>query len=66
MRKTEYERMGPEEDEMLDEEKWALRAEAQSLRRRKSERYVFSCAVFASLNAILLGYGQSASSSTAS
>ncbi|TVU15106.1 hypothetical protein EJB05_38608, partial [Eragrostis curvula] len=60
---TEYKRMGPEEgEEELDEEEWALRAEAQSIRRKKGERYVFTCALFASLNAILLGYGQSSSS----
>ena len=26
--------------------------------RRRRERFVFACAVFASLNAILLGYGE--------
>jgi hypothetical protein len=63
-RKTEYKKMGREqEEEEFDEEEWALRVEAQSLRRRKGERYVFTCALFASLNAILLGYGQSAASS---
>ena len=56
--KSEYKRMEPE-DEELDEEEWAHRAEAQGLRRRRGERYVFTCALFASLNAILLGYGQS-------
>ncbi|KAL6652334.1 hypothetical protein ACP70R_011259 [Stipagrostis hirtigluma subsp. patula] len=56
--KSEYKRMGPEEEEEeLDVAEWAHRAEAQSLRRRKGERYVFTCALFASLNAILLGYG---------
>ncbi|GJN26933.1 hypothetical protein PR202_gb14900 [Eleusine coracana subsp. coracana] len=64
MRPAAYKRMRPEDEEELDEAEWAHRAEAQRLRRRKGERYVFTCAVFASLNAILLGYGQSASSSS--
>ncbi|KAL6903451.1 hypothetical protein ACP4OV_004264 [Aristida adscensionis] len=50
----EYRRVGPEEEEAAAE--WAHRAEAQRLRRRRSARYVFNCALFASLNAILLGY----------
>ncbi|KAL5216302.1 hypothetical protein ABZP36_007703 [Zizania latifolia] len=54
--KSEYRRMEPEE---LDEEEWARMAEAQCHRRRSGERYVYTCALFASLNAILLGYGQS-------
>jgi hypothetical protein len=62
-RKTEYKRMGREEEEEEFDEEWVLRVEAQSLRRRKGERYVFTCALFASLNAILLGYGQSAAAS---
>ncbi|KAK3141985.1 hypothetical protein QOZ80_4BG0340670 [Eleusine coracana subsp. coracana] len=56
MRPAAYKRMRPEDEEELDEAEWAHRAEAQRLRRRKGERYVFTCAVFASLNAILLGY----------
>uniref|UniRef100_A0A0D9W7F9 Uncharacterized protein n=1 Tax=Leersia perrieri TaxID=77586 RepID=A0A0D9W7F9_9ORYZ len=54
--KSEYRRMEPDEEE-LDEEEWARRTEAQRHRRRSGERYVFTCALFASLNAILLGYG---------
>jgi hypothetical protein len=48
-----------EEGEELDEAEWLHRAEAQSERRRRGQRYAFGCALFASLNAILLGYGQS-------
>nr|CBG76447.1 OO_Ba0013J05-OO_Ba0033A15.34 [Oryza officinalis] len=61
--KSEYRRMEPEmeAEEELDEEEWARWAEAQRRRRRSGGRYVFTCALFASLNAILLGYGQSAS-----
>ncbi|KAG8082762.1 hypothetical protein GUJ93_ZPchr0014g47450 [Zizania palustris] len=51
--KNEYRRMEPEE---LDEEEWARMAEVQCHRRRSGERYVYTCALFASLNAILLGY----------
>uniref|UniRef100_A0A0E0KT43 Uncharacterized protein n=1 Tax=Oryza punctata TaxID=4537 RepID=A0A0E0KT43_ORYPU len=56
--KSEYRRMEPEmePEEELDEEEWALRAEAQRRRRRSVGSYVFTCALFASLNAILLGY----------
>jgi hypothetical protein len=58
--KREYRRMEVgEEGEELDEAEWAHRAEAQMQRRRRGQRYAFSCALFASLNAILLGYGQS-------
>uniref|UniRef100_A0A0E0PBV9 Uncharacterized protein n=1 Tax=Oryza rufipogon TaxID=4529 RepID=A0A0E0PBV9_ORYRU len=56
--KSEYRRMEAEEEEELDKEEWARRAEAQRRRRRSGGRYVFTCALFASLNAILLGYGQ--------
>uniref|UniRef100_A0A0D3FY86 Uncharacterized protein n=1 Tax=Oryza barthii TaxID=65489 RepID=A0A0D3FY86_9ORYZ len=55
--KSEYRRMEAEEEEELDKEEWARRAEAQRRRRRSGGRYVFTCALFASLNAILLGYG---------
>uniref|UniRef100_I1PN95 Uncharacterized protein n=1 Tax=Oryza glaberrima TaxID=4538 RepID=I1PN95_ORYGL len=54
--KSEYRRMEAEEEEELDKEEWARRAEAQRRRRRSGGRYVFTCALFASLNAILLGY----------
>ena len=47
-----------EEGEELDEAEWLHRAEAQSQRRRQGKRYAFGCALFASLNGILLGYGQ--------
>lgn len=58
--KREYRRMeAGEEGEELGEAEWARRAEAQRQRRRRGQRYAFSCALFASLNAILLGYGQS-------
>jgi hypothetical protein len=58
--KREYRRMeAGEEGEELGEAEWAHRAEAQRQRRRRGQRYAFSCALFASLNAILLGYGQS-------
>jgi hypothetical protein len=58
--KREYRRMAVgEEGEELDEAEWLHRAEAQSERRRRGQRYAFGCALFASLNAILLGYGQS-------
>lgn len=58
--KREYRRMeAGEEGEDLGEAEWAHRAEAQRQRRRRGQRYAFSCALFASLNAILLGYGQS-------
>ncbi|KAG8054060.1 hypothetical protein GUJ93_ZPchr0001g31330 [Zizania palustris] len=50
--KSEYWRMELEE---LEEE-WARTAEAQCHRHRSGERYVYTCALFASLNAILLGY----------
>ena len=43
--------------EELDEAEWGRRTEARSRGRRRAERYVFTCAIFASLNAILLGYG---------
>ena len=33
--------------------------EKQRQRRGRGQRYAFSCALFASLNGILLGYGQS-------
>lgn len=55
---SEYRRVEPEEEEELDEAEWARRAEVGSRRRKTAERYVFTCALFASLNAILLGYGQ--------
>ncbi|RLM75337.1 hypothetical protein C2845_PM15G15420 [Panicum miliaceum] len=55
--KREYKRMElGEEGEELDEAEWLHRAEAQSQRRRRGQRYAFGCALFASLNAILLGY----------
>ncbi|RLM66640.1 hypothetical protein C2845_PM16G14660 [Panicum miliaceum] len=55
--KREYRRMEvAEEGEELDEAEWLHRAEAQSQRRRRGQRYAFGCALFASLNAILLGY----------
>ncbi|CAD6260204.1 unnamed protein product [Miscanthus lutarioriparius] len=58
--KREYRRMEvAEEGEELDEAEWAHRAEAQRQRRGRGQRYAFSCALFASLNGILLGYGQS-------
>jgi hypothetical protein len=60
--KREYRRMelvGEEEGEEVDEAEWLHRAEAQSQRRRRGQRYAFGCALFASLNGILLGYGQS-------
>ncbi|VAH34304.1 unnamed protein product [Triticum turgidum subsp. durum] len=53
---SEYRRVEPEEEEELDGAEWARRAEAGSRRRKAAERYVFNCALFASLNAILLGY----------
>ena len=57
--KREYRRMEVgEEGEELDEAEWLHRAEAQSQRRRRGQRYAFGCALFASLNGILLGYGQ--------
>ena len=57
--KREYRRMEVgEEGEELDEAEWLHRAEAQSQRRRQGKRYAFGCALFASLNGILLGYGQ--------
>lgn len=59
---SEYRRVEPEEEEEeLDEPEWERRAEAGSRRRKTAERYVFTCALFASLNAILLDYGQSTS-----
>jgi hypothetical protein len=53
--KREYRRM----ELVGEEEEWLHRAEAQSQWRRRGQRYTFSCALFASLNGILLGYGQS-------
>ncbi|KAI4987052.1 hypothetical protein ZWY2020_019852 [Hordeum vulgare] len=54
---SEYRRVEPEEEEEeLDEPEWERRAEAGSRRRKTAKRYVFTCALFASLNAILLGY----------
>lgn len=52
----EYRRVEPELEEELDEAEWGRRTEARSRGRRRAERYVFTCALFASLNAILLGY----------
>ncbi|CAN6249465.1 unnamed protein product [Urochloa humidicola] len=58
--KREYRRMEfVGEGEELDEAEWLHRADAQSQRRRRGQRYAFCCALFASLNGILLGYGQS-------
>jgi hypothetical protein len=57
----EYRRVEEEELE-LDEVEWGRRTEERSRGRRRAQRYVFTCALFASLNAILLGYGQSSSS----
>ncbi|XP_039818969.1 probable polyol transporter 4 isoform X1 [Panicum virgatum] len=55
--KREYRRMEVgEEGEELDEAEWLHRAEAQSQRRRRGQCYAFGCALFASLNGILLGY----------
>lgn len=51
--KSNYERMDSreeEEDEDL-EVKWMQR-------RRDTKKYVYACALFASLNSILLGYGE--------
>lgn len=51
--KNKYERMDSleeEEDEDL-EVKWMQR-------RRGTKKYVYACALFASLNSILLGYGE--------
>lgn len=51
--KDKYERMDSleeEEDEGL-EVKWMQR-------RRGTKKYVYACALFASLNSILLGYGE--------
>lgn len=50
---NKYERMDSleeEEDEDL-EVKWMQR-------RRSTKKYVYACALFASLNSILLGYGE--------
>lgn len=55
---SKYRRMEPELEEEMDEAEWSRRAAAGSLGRRRAGRYVFTCALFASLNAILLGYGQ--------
>nr|CAB3487732.1 unnamed protein product [Digitaria exilis] len=57
--KREYKRMELGEGEEVDEAEWLHRAEAARQRRRRGQRYAFSCALFASLNGILLGYGQS-------
>jgi hypothetical protein len=54
----QYRRVEPELEEELEEAEWGRRTEARSRGRRRAERYVFTCALFASLNAILLGYGQ--------
>nr|CAB3485213.1 unnamed protein product [Digitaria exilis] len=55
--KREYKRMElGEEGEEVDEAEWLHRAEAARQRRRRGQRYAFSCALFASLNGILLGY----------
>lgn len=44
------------DDELdIDEHVWA---EKISTKRNTSRRYVFACAIFASLNSVLLGYGQ--------
>ena len=49
--KNKYKRMSSEltEDEGFDHQKE---------RTRSTRKYVFACAVFASLNSVLLGYGE--------
>lgn len=59
--KNKYRRMDSEltDDGGFDEA--SLQKQQQEERRRTTRKYVFACAVFASLNSVLLGYGQSLS-----
>lgn len=53
---NEYKRMGSEvmDDDFEDD---LLHYQRQLERRKSTRRYVFACAVFVSLNSLLLGYG---------
>ncbi|XP_020115093.1 probable polyol transporter 4 [Ananas comosus] len=57
--KGKYRRMDApiaEEEEEIDEGGGGAGAMAKGMRTSESRRYVFACAVFASLNSVLLGY----------
>ena len=57
--KNKYKRMDSELTDFDDDFNDALHHHQQTEERRKSTRkYVFACAVFASLNNVLLGYGK--------
>lgn len=59
--KGKYRRMDApiaEEEEEVDEGGGGAGAMAKGMRTSESRRYVFACAVFASLNSVLLGYGE--------
>lgn len=59
--KNKYRRMDSEltDDGGFDEA--SLQKQQQEERKRTTRKYVFACAVFASLNSVLLGYGESLS-----
>lgn len=54
--KNKYKRMDSEMKE--DEDDDALHHHQEEDRRSRTKKYVFACAVFASLNSVLLGYGK--------
>ena len=57
---SKYAALDPTDGPELDAAMVSRRRPSASERRSK-ERFVYGCAIFASLNAILLGYGQSSS-----
>lgn len=58
--KNKYTRMDSELTDFDDDLNDALRHHRQTEERRKiTRRFVFACAIFASFNNVLLGYGES-------
>lgn len=52
--KNKYKRM---DSQLPDEDEDASQHQLQEKRSKKTRKYVLACAIFASLNSVLLGYG---------
>lgn len=61
-KKNKYKRMGPEIDDEDDFDDDLIHYQRQLEKRKSTRRYVITCAVFASLNNVLLGYGNDVAS----
>lgn len=55
LKKNKYQRMGLREEEEEEDDDLEVR---WMQRRTDTKKYVYACALFASLNSILLGYGE--------